>query len=348
MGEDACRVRKGGAPQVLAALCNTVIHLLAGTGAESRVAATDRLAARPKEALGLLQKPRCPLSNGPALPPDRTKSGLDAPRSHRYIPPHAHRRTPRIPGRPRRVPRPAGPAALPRQARGGGRPRHPHRARGRAVQGLPRRADANRRGAGRRLPGDGRHADGDQEQAAAAARRRVGRGRGGPASRARAAAHPVQALQGRGRPAGFPGGAPRPAPGAAAGPGGAVERAAAVAAGGAVGPRQRLRPADARDDGAADARRRRGPDAAARLHGNNSGPLAGGIPAAVRGAVHAAVHARPTGRPVPRRAGADEAEAYYPRTGRAVHGDLGGSGAGSPAAHGLHASGAGAVTVSGS
>jgi len=58
MGEDACRVRKGGAPQVLAALRNTVIHLLAGVGAESRAAATDRLAARPTEALDLLQEPR--------------------------------------------------------------------------------------------------------------------------------------------------------------------------------------------------------------------------------------------------------------------------------------------------
>ena len=56
-GEGACRARKGGAPQVLAALRNTVIHLLAGVAAESRAAATDRLAARPKEALDLLQKP---------------------------------------------------------------------------------------------------------------------------------------------------------------------------------------------------------------------------------------------------------------------------------------------------
>ena len=59
LGEDACRVRKGGAPQVLAALRNAAIHLLAGVGAESRAAATDRLAARPKEALDLLGPPPC-------------------------------------------------------------------------------------------------------------------------------------------------------------------------------------------------------------------------------------------------------------------------------------------------
>lgn len=54
MGEDACRVRTGAAPQVLAALRNAVVHLLAGVEGESRVAATERLAARPNEALELL------------------------------------------------------------------------------------------------------------------------------------------------------------------------------------------------------------------------------------------------------------------------------------------------------
>ena len=54
LGEDASRVRKGGAAQVLAALRNAAIHLLAGVGADSRAAATERLAARPKEALSLL------------------------------------------------------------------------------------------------------------------------------------------------------------------------------------------------------------------------------------------------------------------------------------------------------
>jgi hypothetical protein len=55
LGEDACRVRKGSAPQVLAALRNAVVHLLAGVDAPSRAAATRRLQARPQEALELLR-----------------------------------------------------------------------------------------------------------------------------------------------------------------------------------------------------------------------------------------------------------------------------------------------------
>ncbi len=54
LAEDACRVRKGNAPQVLAALRNAVVHLLAGVKADSRAAATEELAARSHEALGLL------------------------------------------------------------------------------------------------------------------------------------------------------------------------------------------------------------------------------------------------------------------------------------------------------
>ncbi len=57
LGEDACRVRKGSAPQVLAALRNACVHLLSGVAAESRAAATERLAARPSEALCLLGLP---------------------------------------------------------------------------------------------------------------------------------------------------------------------------------------------------------------------------------------------------------------------------------------------------
>jgi hypothetical protein len=57
LGEDACRVRKGAAPQVLAALRNAVVHLLSSVEAESRVAATEQLAARPNEALTLLGCP---------------------------------------------------------------------------------------------------------------------------------------------------------------------------------------------------------------------------------------------------------------------------------------------------
>jgi predicted transposase YbfD/YdcC len=57
LGEDACRVRKGSAPQVLAALRNAAVHLLAGVKAESRVAVTERLTARPSEAVSLLGLP---------------------------------------------------------------------------------------------------------------------------------------------------------------------------------------------------------------------------------------------------------------------------------------------------
>jgi hypothetical protein len=62
LGEDACRVRSGGAPQVLAALRNVAVHLLSGqvsaseTG-ESRAAVCNRLAARPGEALEVLGFP---------------------------------------------------------------------------------------------------------------------------------------------------------------------------------------------------------------------------------------------------------------------------------------------------
>ncbi len=54
-GEDACRVRKGSAPQVLAALRNAVIHLLAGVDAPNHAAAIRRLNYHPEEALVLLQ-----------------------------------------------------------------------------------------------------------------------------------------------------------------------------------------------------------------------------------------------------------------------------------------------------
>jgi len=57
LGEDACRVRKGAAPQVLAAVRNAVIHLLAGVDAPSHAAAIRRLNAHPEEALDLLDLP---------------------------------------------------------------------------------------------------------------------------------------------------------------------------------------------------------------------------------------------------------------------------------------------------
>ena len=62
LGEDACRVRSGSAPQILAAIRNTVVHLLSGQAsvsatAESRAAVCNRLAARPSDALELLGFP---------------------------------------------------------------------------------------------------------------------------------------------------------------------------------------------------------------------------------------------------------------------------------------------------
>jgi predicted transposase YbfD/YdcC len=58
LGEDGCRVRKGAAPQVLAAVRNAVIHLLAGVEATSNAAAIRRLNNHPEEALALLDLPQ--------------------------------------------------------------------------------------------------------------------------------------------------------------------------------------------------------------------------------------------------------------------------------------------------
>jgi predicted transposase YbfD/YdcC len=58
LGEDACRVRKGSAPQVLAAVRNAIIHLLASVDAPSHAAAIRRLNAHPEEALKLLDLPQ--------------------------------------------------------------------------------------------------------------------------------------------------------------------------------------------------------------------------------------------------------------------------------------------------
>ena len=59
--EDRCRVRKGTAPEVLAALRNAVVHLLSGheSVAEglSRAGVTRRLGARPTQALQVLGLP---------------------------------------------------------------------------------------------------------------------------------------------------------------------------------------------------------------------------------------------------------------------------------------------------
>jgi hypothetical protein len=58
LGEDGCRVRKGNAPQVLAAVRNAVIHLLAGMVAPNHAVAIRRLNAHPEEALALLDLPQ--------------------------------------------------------------------------------------------------------------------------------------------------------------------------------------------------------------------------------------------------------------------------------------------------
>lgn len=52
--EDHCRVRKGNAAQVLAAIRNVAIHLLDEVDAVSNRAATQRFQARPLEALPLI------------------------------------------------------------------------------------------------------------------------------------------------------------------------------------------------------------------------------------------------------------------------------------------------------
>jgi hypothetical protein len=61
LGEDKCRVRRGSAPQVLAALRNVAVHLLSGPEfAEeglSRAGAMRRLAARLPQAMQLLGLP---------------------------------------------------------------------------------------------------------------------------------------------------------------------------------------------------------------------------------------------------------------------------------------------------
>ncbi len=54
-GEDACRVRKGSAAQVLAGIRNAALSLLRRLKPKSMAAATRRLAARPAEAVALLK-----------------------------------------------------------------------------------------------------------------------------------------------------------------------------------------------------------------------------------------------------------------------------------------------------
>lgn len=59
LGEDACRVRKGVAPQVLATLRNAVIHLLTEVDAESCPEAIEILQLHPEQARRLIGIPQC-------------------------------------------------------------------------------------------------------------------------------------------------------------------------------------------------------------------------------------------------------------------------------------------------
>jgi predicted transposase YbfD/YdcC len=59
LGEDASRVRSGNAPQILAALRNAVVHLLAGVPAQSRPEAIEILQLHPNDARKLIGIPQC-------------------------------------------------------------------------------------------------------------------------------------------------------------------------------------------------------------------------------------------------------------------------------------------------
>ena len=54
LGEDACRVRSGHAPQNLSTIRNTILHLLHAAGYKNKAAALRRHAAHPTQALALL------------------------------------------------------------------------------------------------------------------------------------------------------------------------------------------------------------------------------------------------------------------------------------------------------
>lgn len=58
LGEDACRVRSGNAPQVLAALRNAVVHLLAQVDADSCPEAIELLQVHPNHAKRLIGIPQ--------------------------------------------------------------------------------------------------------------------------------------------------------------------------------------------------------------------------------------------------------------------------------------------------
>ncbi len=54
LGEDACRVRTGEAPEVLAAIRNPVLWLLRSSGLSEIAASLRRHAAKPMEAMRLV------------------------------------------------------------------------------------------------------------------------------------------------------------------------------------------------------------------------------------------------------------------------------------------------------
>jgi len=54
LGEDACRVRTGAAPQILAALRNTGLWLLRSNGLTAIASTLRRHAAKPEEAINLV------------------------------------------------------------------------------------------------------------------------------------------------------------------------------------------------------------------------------------------------------------------------------------------------------
>ena len=58
MGEDASRIRTGGAPQVMAALRNTVVHVLSEVVAPSLAAAMRTMGNCLSKALGILGLPQ--------------------------------------------------------------------------------------------------------------------------------------------------------------------------------------------------------------------------------------------------------------------------------------------------
>ena len=54
LGEDACRVRTGEAPEILAAIRNAVLRLMRSSGLTEIAATLRRHAAKPHEAMRLV------------------------------------------------------------------------------------------------------------------------------------------------------------------------------------------------------------------------------------------------------------------------------------------------------